>query len=97
MRIQKCQFDERSDELMCSKIMANESVFNFKLIIFLGFVFLCPICNNVSGIRCGRVNISRPLIYNGNVALRGEWPFIAALLNKAGLFCEGTLITGSHR
>lgn len=51
---------------------------------------------HVSG--CGRVNISRPLIQNGNAALRGEWPFIAALhrVYESKYFCGGTIITNQH-
>lgn len=75
--------------------MTNETVHNFNWIISAVVVCLFQIYN-VSGIGCGRVNIARPLIHNGNAALRGEWPFIAALLNKSKFICGGTVITNRH-
>ncbi len=53
---------------------------------------------NVNGMVCGRVNISRPVIRDGNPSLRGEWPFIAALykVNGSKFFCGGTIITNKH-
>lgn len=76
--------------------MANRTLYIFSWIALLA---VCPFqIQNVSGLACGKVNLSRPLIQDGNPALRGEWPFIAALhkVRESKFFCGGTLITNQH-
>lgn len=76
--------------------MANRTLYIFSWIALLA---VCPFqIQNVTGLACGKVNLSRPLIQDGNPALRGEWPFIAALhkVRESKFFCGGTLITNQH-
>lgn len=54
--------------------------------------------NEVMGSQCGKVDVLQPTILKGTQTLRGEWPFIAALLEakRNEFFCGGTLISTKH-
>lgn len=77
--------------------MAIVNVSNFCSIIIV--ITFCVFQNNrVNGMECGRVNLTRPVVESGNVILRNEWPFIAALYEKrpTEFFCGGTVISSRH-
>lgn len=73
-----------------------------KCLIYLS-VFAVSACHfseihQVNAVNCGEVILARPLIVNGTVTLRGEWPFIVALyqVKHPKYFCGGTLISHKH-
>jgi secreted trypsin-like serine protease len=67
------------------------------MIIYFSLIFL-SINLVYSGDVCGKVSIRSGLVVNGEEALPGEFPFLAALYKIADdkFFCAGNLITRRH-
>lgn len=67
---------------------------------FSFIVYAMLLCQNfkVNGIGCGKITMMIPLVRDGNVTNRDQWPFVAALykVSSAEYFCGGTLISERH-
>lgn len=70
---------------------------NFTCLVCFGLAFQLEMCN-ASSIECGTVELIIPQVVGGKQALRGEWPFIAAIfkIEKHTLICGGTIISIKH-
>ena len=71
----------------------------------LNFVHILLVCvslklllqvDRVITLDCGTVNFVRPVILGGSPAIKGEWPFIAAIQNRSKYICGGTIISNRH-
>lgn len=67
--------------------------FKLNLLLFLLFI------SEIGGQECGEVKIDwGNRVANGKKAVKGEWPFLAALykLESSEYFCGSTVITNKH-
>lgn len=83
-----------TSEAMAMHHLASKQI---HYLVCVGLVFRLQI-HQVMSSQCGTVNLLQPTILKGTPTLRGEWPFIAALVeqNNDEFFCGGTLISAKH-
>lgn len=72
-------------------------IYFINIAVCFGLIFQLKIYKVLCS-QCGNVDLLQPTILKGTETLRGQWPFIAALIEakEEEFFCGGTLISTKH-